>query len=214
MTKRKNSKNKGGTFERAVCKELSLWWTSGERDDVFTRSSISGGRATVRAKQNKTTANSAGDIAYLDDIGKPFISQFTVEVKRGYPAYELQRVVDRMDGSNPSVLEQWIAQAIESQKIAGSRSWLLIAKKDRAKTLVYIPFRDYLRIVRWNQDRPIAVICGILLEEEGETCERSSVVCMPLETFFECVSPQDIVKDLEAPRSTTYSLRKFDKKAA
>ena len=41
---------KGGAWEREFSKYLSLWITEGERDDVFWRSSQSGGRATQRAK--------------------------------------------------------------------------------------------------------------------------------------------------------------------
>src|SRR5215216_6431446 len=38
---------KGPQWEREVCRALSLWVTNGERVDVFWRSAMSGGRATV-----------------------------------------------------------------------------------------------------------------------------------------------------------------------
>jgi len=40
---------KGGEFERDISRFLSRWWTYGERDDVFWRTSASGARATTRS---------------------------------------------------------------------------------------------------------------------------------------------------------------------
>lgn len=76
--------SKGAAFEREVCKQLSLWWTHGESDAVFWRSSGSGARATTRMKQNKKTPYEYGDVSFTDPIGKPFIDYFLVELKRGY----------------------------------------------------------------------------------------------------------------------------------
>jgi len=75
---------KGSNFEREVSKELSLWTTNGVRDDIYWRSSQSGGRATIRARQGKKTANSAGDICFIDPIGKPLLDIFVLELKNGY----------------------------------------------------------------------------------------------------------------------------------
>ncbi|MBM3120244.1 MAG: hypothetical protein FJ006_12010, partial [Chloroflexi bacterium] len=58
--------SKGASFERDISRQLSLWWTHGERDDVFWRSSMSGGRATVRAKKGQKTAYQNGDITATD----------------------------------------------------------------------------------------------------------------------------------------------------
>jgi len=91
---------KGGDYEREVCKQFSLWWSDGKRDDIFWRTAGSGGRATIRAKSKIATANSSGDMCYLDDIGKPFIDYFLPEIKRGYTSAgrldykKLQKIVD------------------------------------------------------------------------------------------------------------------------
>ena len=68
--------SKGSAFEREISKSLSLWYTEGERDDIFWRSSQSGGRATTRAKKGKKTAASYGDITALDNRGEPFTDLF------------------------------------------------------------------------------------------------------------------------------------------
>ena len=75
---------KGQEFERQICKRFSLWFTNEERDDIFWRTSGSGARSTARRKKQISTENSAGDIGYIDPLGKPFIDTCLVEIKRGY----------------------------------------------------------------------------------------------------------------------------------
>ena len=45
-------KEKGSSFERLVCKRMSMWLSKGERDDLFWRSAMSGGRATVQLRDD------------------------------------------------------------------------------------------------------------------------------------------------------------------
>jgi hypothetical protein len=97
-SKKKGGKGprKGSSFERRICKELSLWWSGGERDDIFWRTAGSGARATVRGRKGQTTANSEGDLAALDPIGEPFLQVFHVEMKRGYPkGFDFLGIIDR-----------------------------------------------------------------------------------------------------------------------
>lgn len=75
------SKAKGGEFERAVCKRLSLWMTRGLRDDLFWRSAMSGGRATVRFNRGARNRTQAGDISAIDPIGERLTGQFLIECK-------------------------------------------------------------------------------------------------------------------------------------
>ena len=64
---------KGSQFERTVCKDLSLWWTKGKRDDVFWRTSGSGARAKTRSKTGEKTFGQYGDVQATDPIGQPLI---------------------------------------------------------------------------------------------------------------------------------------------
>lgn len=75
---------KGGTFENEVCKKLSLWFSEGKRDDLFTRSDGSGGRFTRRIKKGKDTANQGGDISFCDPEGESLIRKWCIECKTGY----------------------------------------------------------------------------------------------------------------------------------
>lgn len=75
---------KGGNAEREVAKLLSLWWSEGERDDIFGRSDGSGARFTQRRKRGKDTANQGGDITFIDSDGEPLIKAWSIECKTGY----------------------------------------------------------------------------------------------------------------------------------
>lgn len=75
---------KGGDFEREVSRFLSLWWTEDARDDVFWRTSASGGRATSRAMAFKKTKYEHGDITFTDPVAKPMLDLLVIEAKRGY----------------------------------------------------------------------------------------------------------------------------------
>jgi len=74
-------KAKGGEFERKICKELSLWVSQGKHDDLFWRSAMSGGRATVRGKKGKETASGHGDITAVTPEGNLLTDFFVIECK-------------------------------------------------------------------------------------------------------------------------------------
>lgn len=52
--KRINSGQKGGSFERLIARQLSLWYSKNESDCIFYRTAASGGRAM---KPNDVTAS-------------------------------------------------------------------------------------------------------------------------------------------------------------
>lgn len=130
---------KGASFERQICKRLSLWWTYDSRDDIFWRSSQSGGRATIRARQGKRTAGSYGDITALDPLGEPFMQLFTVELKRGQKHGEPGNLLDRAGSLLKHPFLKALRQAQEAHKRAGSLSWLLISKRDQRNICVFFP---------------------------------------------------------------------------
>lgn len=77
-------KQKGSAFEREVCKALSLWVTSGDRQDVFWRSAMSGGRATValrRIRDGEPLVRQAGDIVAVEVEGIDFCRKWYPECK-------------------------------------------------------------------------------------------------------------------------------------
>src|SRR3990167_4570673 len=132
---------KGSDFERALCKRLSEWWTGGMRDDVFWRSSQSGGRATQRTKKGLSTYGSYGDIAAVDPIGEPLLKVFTIELKRG-SSYGIPG--DLLDFKRENGKHPWVAcllQAIRAHQQAGSQGWMLICRRDHRGPIVYVETR-------------------------------------------------------------------------
>jgi hypothetical protein len=70
-------KAKGGAWERVVAKRLSLWITNGKSQDVFWRSAMSGGRATVA----RGKVRQAGDICAVAEEGNEFSETYFIECK-------------------------------------------------------------------------------------------------------------------------------------
>ena len=75
------SKQKGGGFERAVCKHLSLWMSRGVHDDWFWRSAMSGGRATVQRAKGKRNQTQTGDVSAIHPQGARLTDKFVIECK-------------------------------------------------------------------------------------------------------------------------------------
>ena len=143
---------KGQEFERQICKQFSLWISEGKRDDVFWRTSGSGARSTSRMKKQISTENSAGDIGYIDSIGKPFIDKFLVEIKRGYSS-EIE-LLGSIDGKKEPLLLKWFNKAEEERKNAGRDFTLLITKRNHKSSCIWfnkatiIFFEDYCGIMK------------------------------------------------------------------
>lgn len=140
----KKPSEKGGEYERHLCKELSLWWTDGANDDVFWRAHGSGGRAKRRGNKGQETYGAHGDAIVTNPIGQPFIDLITLEIKRGYSAHTIQDLMDRMPAGQVGVamqqeMEKWIDQVMTSWEQSGSYSWMLVHKRDKREALCYIP---------------------------------------------------------------------------
>lgn len=124
---------KGSAYEREIAKQLSLWWSLGASDDLFWRSSQSGGRATSRAKVGKTTANACGDLCAQTKEGQDLLELFTIEIKRGYNTYTISDVLEK----GTKGFNLFVAQAAKAAQLAGTPYWLLIHKRDRRPALVF-----------------------------------------------------------------------------
>jgi hypothetical protein len=74
-------KAKGADFERLVCNQLSQWVTGGKRKDIFWRSAMSGGRATVGRKKGELNQTQEGDISAVDPAGHWLVKRFVIECK-------------------------------------------------------------------------------------------------------------------------------------
>lgn len=131
--------SKGGAYEREVVKLLSLWWTRGERDDVFWRTSGSGARATVRKRKGRDTFGQQGDVQAIDPIGQTFLQLHTIEIKRGYKDATPADFFDCPPTSRPKEFEKWIMQAVLESKSAKTPYWVIISKRDKRVPLMTVP---------------------------------------------------------------------------
>ena len=179
---------KGSEFERTVAKQLGLWWTQNDpepRDDIFWRTSQSGGRATTRAKQGKTTANAQGDLTFTDPVGAPFIEKFLLELKRGYS--NDVSVLSILDGKqkNSTLLQFW--QQAERDRLVSGRDWsLLVFKRDRRSVCVMFEWRLFRKITSWSGGLPEGTVRIDLHTEVGST------VVIPFPAFLEWLSPETV----------------------
>ncbi len=139
-----NKAYKGGDFEREMCRILSKWWTHGKRDDVFWRSSQSGGRATERAKKGKATFGSYGDIAAVDPIGGPLLKFATIELKRGSSHGTPWDLFESPPTDSVRPFEAALFQSRRSSEQAGSLGWILIARRDRKEAVLYLDWKLHL----------------------------------------------------------------------
>jgi hypothetical protein len=75
------SKAKGSSFEREICKRLSLWVSDGQEQDCFWRSAMSGGRSTVAGRRGVKLNRQAGDITSTSPEGHALTDKFFIECK-------------------------------------------------------------------------------------------------------------------------------------
>ncbi len=157
-------KSKGSAYEREIAKKFSLWWTDGERDDVFWRTDNSGGRATTRAKSGVKTFGQRGDLQASDPIGQPLMDLCVIEIKRGYKESSIGDMLDAPDSAKQKIFGGFVEQVITDFNKSQSLSWMLITKRDRREELVTMPYAFRLNLVRnsGESERPIPYSMNIL----------------------------------------------------
>jgi len=106
---RSKSKQKGAAFERSICKQLSLWVSGGKREDLFWRSAMSGGRATVHKDKSKVGAQ-AGDICSIDPMSSELVSKYYIECKN-YKDLNFDSYIYSDKGILSSLIEETLKQS-------------------------------------------------------------------------------------------------------
>lgn len=122
-------KSKGASFEREICVRLSIWISNGLQEDVFWRSAMSGGRATVGQKKGKKHSSQVGDISCIHSTGNHFIEYFAPECKH-YANLDWQGLVT----GKGKLLQFWAE--INKQAEAHGKHPMLFARQNRLPTVV------------------------------------------------------------------------------
>lgn len=73
-----SKRQKGAAWERECCRRLSLWATNGDRDDLFWRTAMSGGRATIQIRKGFKNKSQVGDIGAVDALGEELLLQHVI----------------------------------------------------------------------------------------------------------------------------------------
>lgn len=154
-----NGKSKGSSFERDVCKALSRWVSAGEQEDIFWRSAMSGGRATVGRKTGKDLRRQAGDITAVAPEGHSLTEKYYIECKF-YANLDITAFILKGKGK---LGEFWRVCVAEAEHYG--KDPLLIAKQNNQPIIVLLkpPMRS---IPRWHRAVSYSSGWNMLLFEE------------------------------------------------
>jgi hypothetical protein len=148
---------KGANYERDICRRFSRWVTAMEREDVFWRSIMSGGRATISTKKGEIDlgkAYTSGDICAIRPEGHFLLSQFTVECKN-YASFGIE--VYLYGGQSSQFVKCW-AQALDECRKRTQP--LMCMKESRRGELMVTTWAGYEKLLLGvPRNRDLRVIC-------------------------------------------------------
>jgi hypothetical protein len=128
-----SGKSKGSSFEREVCKDLSRWVSGGKHEDLFWRSAMSGGRATVGRKKGKSHKAHAGDITCTHARGHALTDYWCIECK-----FYRDLNIDLFMFDKGGNLDRFWKQAWDTAR-NHDKEPMLIAKQNFKPTIVVVP---------------------------------------------------------------------------
>lgn len=184
--------SKGSSFERTIAKQLSLWYSNKKRDDIFWRTAGSGARATTRMKQNKDTANSAGDLSFLHHSGKAFINLCVIEIKRGYnrkktsPGAQIAilDLIDSPERKRKPVLFSWWDK-IEQEREEHERKYsFIIFRRDRHNTCICMHKKTFTALEKRSRKSFIFPHNGTWLEVQKKGYHLKVLLLEEFLAFF------------------------------
>lgn len=162
-------KQKGSQFERDIAEQLSLWATGGDRGDIFWRSSMSGGRATVARKRGKLLQTQTGDLSAIHSLGEPLLNRFYIELK----FYRDLNYTGLITGKG-YLVEFWNNTVTEAN--CYNKHPMLIAKQNRLPAMTFLN-ETGLRALAMNPGQ-----CWLI-------ASRLGMMGMPFEYFVEHARP-------------------------
>ena len=132
--KQGGGKRKGGAFERDVCKKLSLFVTEGKNENIFWRSAMSGGRATLQTKKGTINKSQCGDITAISEEGFPYIERYFFECKT-YKTLSLNNLIYNKNTTD-SLLDFWNKNFDKANELG--KELILIAKENGKPSIICI----------------------------------------------------------------------------
>ena len=157
------SKNKGSRFERAVCRDLSLWVSGGQREDVFWRSAMSGGRATIGLRRGASRGAQAGDVSAVVAIGERLLNHVVVECKH----YKELDLFSGLASDSGKLYRFWHELRAYATKFG--KQPMLVARQNLMPTVCLLPEASSFVLFRLTGDHVTAVLprwnCHLFLFE-------------------------------------------------
>lgn len=120
---------KGSDFERQVCRKLSGWLSNGKSEDLFWRTAMSGGRATLHLKRGVKSSAQAGDISMVKAEGAWLVERFVIECKTYKDLQIIHGIFD-----TKGLLSQFWATICKEAFVHGKLP-ILIAHENRTPTM-------------------------------------------------------------------------------
>jgi hypothetical protein len=130
-------KRKGGSFERKISKELSLWWTDGKSKDIFWRTHSSGAMGTVGGRKWEY-----GDIMAIDEAGKALTQRYNIELRHSKGL----DIADLVYGTDKSGMAKFLREGRKTAELSG-RQPLWIFKEHLRPTMVMMDVKGLEDIV-------------------------------------------------------------------
>jgi hypothetical protein len=153
------SKAKGSGFERLVCRRLSLWVSHGKNEDLFWRSSLSGGRATVAQRKGRNVRQ-AGDICSVAPEGHVLTDDYFIECK----SYRNLGIGQFLVSDKGSLVKFWKVACKEARNYG--RRPMLIVKQNSLPILVIVKTGCLSRFSGLYSLRPFHFDCDVYLFDD------------------------------------------------
>jgi len=167
--------NKGSAFEREISRYLTKWVTGNDKPYLYWRMPGSGMIATV-SEENKELS---GDIISLRIEGAFLTDKFSIECKTGYISADFWKTLK--NNKNDELKLFWKQALFAGNKT--NKSAIIIFRKKGLKPIIGIDpdyFKNMTKIFKLNS-------VTLTFEEE-----LPRLTFFDMDTFFECVSPEDI----------------------
>lgn len=207
------SKTKGNKFEIKTAKNISLWISDNNRDDLIWHSSSSGARATSRKKTNQNTVNSCGDLCYLDAEAEPYMKDYLFELKSGYTQKtkivkdkktnkpKIKKtgkhisIADLLDGwgqgARPLLLE-WLDKAKKEAKQHNKKHFVIIYKRDYKDACIVFQEKTFDMII-YNNEKRFTMGDGKLARIY---IDKYKLVIINLQDFFDWCYPKALYEKI------------------
>lgn len=171
-----NGKQKGASFEREVCRDLSRFVDPDGTDTLFWRSSMSGGRGTLHRRKGVRNTTQLGDVTCVHESGHWLTQLFYLELKF-YRDLDLANSLVNGRGKLASFWRETAERAAEAE-----REPLLIAKQNRFETLVVFGLKGLAKFRSYGYT-PRVVLTSTDLGKGKARRTGTAQVCLYREVF-------------------------------